>query len=74
MSTDTPGPVLAALSQPRTATSHRLCVIADPHVTPNQTGSWKMAHRSEELFARAIETANRLDPALTVLAGPARRR
>ena len=69
MSADPPGPVLATLSQPRTATSHRICVIADPHVVPNQTGTWKMAHRSEELFSRAIATANRLDPELTVLAG-----
>ena len=69
MSAEPLGPVLATLSQPRTATSHRICVIADPHVVPNQTGTWKMAHRSEELFSRAIATANRLDPGLTVLAG-----
>lgn len=69
MSADPPGPVLASLSQPCTAASHRICVIADPHVVPNQTGTWKMAHRSEELFSRAIATANRLDPDLTVLAG-----
>lgn len=69
MTGTTPGPMLAERPRPRSTSPVRLCVIADPHVAATGTGTWKQAHRSEALFARAVATANRLDPALTLLAG-----
>lgn len=69
MNNTTPGPLLAECSRPRSDRPVRLCVIADPHVSATGTGTWKMAHRSETLFARAVTAANRLNPTLTLLAG-----
>jgi 3',5'-cyclic AMP phosphodiesterase CpdA len=69
MTNTTPGPLLADCRRPRSDRPVRLCVIADPHVTATGTGTWKMAHRSETLFGRAVAVANRLDPTLTLLAG-----
>lgn len=69
MTHDTPGPVVARTARPRTETPVRLCVIADPHVAPDRSGTWKMAHRSERLLRRAVETANDLDPRLILVAG-----
>jgi Icc protein len=63
---DVPGPVFARLSRPRSPQQIRLAVIADPHVTDG-SGTWKVKHRSQELFARAVEQATAAD--VTVLAG-----
>ena len=60
------GPLLARLARPRTERRVRLAVVADPHVAAG-TGTWKLAHRSERRFERAIDHANRCDAA--VLAG-----
>jgi 3',5'-cyclic AMP phosphodiesterase CpdA len=60
------GPVLASLDRPRTDRSVRVAVVADPHVAEGR-GTWKMAHRSKTLFARAVTAANAADAA--VLAG-----
>lgn len=68
MSPATPGPLLAECSQLRSSRFVCLCVIADPHVSANGTGTWKMAHRSEALFSRAVATVNRHEPTLTLLA------
>ncbi|WP_324663319.1 metallophosphoesterase family protein [Haloarcula sediminis] len=59
----TAGPLLAQLARPRTETRHRLAVIADPHVTDG-TGTWKVAHRSEARFERALKHANSCDMAV----------
>jgi Icc protein len=64
-----PGPIMAEFARPCADRPIRLCVIADPHIAANTTGTWKMAHRSEPLFARALATATRLDPSVTLLAG-----
>lgn len=69
MTDPAPGPQLADHPRPRTSRPVRLCVVADPHVVADGHGTWKQAHRSEELFRRALATAERLDPALTLLAG-----
>lgn len=57
------GPLLARLARPRTENRHRLAVIADAHVTDG-TGTWKVAHRSEARFERALEHANSCDMAV----------
>ncbi len=60
------GPVLARLPQPSTDRSTLIAVIADPHVA-NGTGTWKVTHRSRELFTRAVRQATAADA--TVVAG-----
>lgn len=64
-----PGPVLARLAEPTSATPTRLAVVADPHVTPTERGTWKVYHRTETRFRAAIETVNELRPDATVLLG-----
>jgi Icc protein len=64
-----PGPELARLVRPRAATPTSLAVIADPHVTPWATGTWKVFHRTEQRLLRAIKDANRLDVDMVVFAG-----
>lgn len=66
MTDNTCGPVLTRLNRPRTDSSVRLAVIADPHVA-NGAGTWKVKHRSRELFTRAVRHATNADA--TVLAG-----
>lgn len=60
------GPVFARLSRPRSPQRIRLAVIADPHVTDG-SGTWKVRHRSRELFARAVQQATAADA--TILPG-----
>lgn len=69
MSRPAPGPVLAELSRPRTDSPVRICVIADPHVAANATGTWKMAHRSKTLLTRALATSDQLAPSAVLFAG-----
>ena len=65
------GPALAQLARPvGSATS--LAVIADPHVTPQAEGTWRVLHRAEERLRSAIENANRLDVDGIVLLGDLR--
>jgi len=59
----TVGPLLAQLARPRIEHPVRLAVIADPHVAAG-TGTWKVAHRSEARFERALEHANSCDMAV----------
>lgn len=63
---DRVGPLLARLARPRTETPVRLAVVADPHVATG-SGTWKVTHRSQARFERAISHANGCDAA--VLAG-----
>lgn len=56
-------PVLARLDRPRTRTSVRLAVVADPHVADGH-GTWKVRHRTRERLRRAVAEANRVDAAI----------
>ncbi len=64
-----PGPVLARLSRPRTATPTRLGVVSDPHVTPTGDGTWKVYHRTETRLRTAVESLNDVGVDATVLLG-----
>jgi 3',5'-cyclic AMP phosphodiesterase CpdA len=54
------GPVFARLATPRPDTPTRLFVVADAHVSPTATGTWKVFHRSETRLRTAVDVANDL--------------
>jgi Icc protein len=54
------GPVLARFARP-TGPRTTFAVVADPHVTAQATGTWKVFHRTEARLRAAIREANRLD-------------
>ena len=54
------GPVLARFARP-TGPQTTLAVIADPHVSAQAKGTWKVFHRTEARLRAAIRDANRLD-------------
>jgi len=47
----------------------RLAVVADPHVAVDERGTWKVAHRSRDLLARALDRARTAGADLAVLVG-----
>jgi 3',5'-cyclic AMP phosphodiesterase CpdA len=51
------GPLLARFARPRTDTPTTLAVIADPHVSVDGQGTWKVHHRSEALLRTALGDA-----------------
>lgn len=53
------GPALARFAQP-TGPRTTIAVIADPHVTAQAVGTWKVFHRTEAHFQAAIRNVNRL--------------
>lgn len=53
------GPVLGRFARPR-GRQTTLAVIADPHVSPDREGSWKLYHRTETRLRTAIADINRL--------------
>ncbi|WP_299268027.1 metallophosphoesterase family protein [Halorientalis sp.] len=64
-----PGPTLARLDGPTAAKPTSLAVLADPHVTPWATGTWKVFHRTVERLRTALTAANRLDVDAVAVAG-----
>jgi Icc protein len=54
------GPALARFDRP-TGPRTTLAVVADPHVTTQASGTWKVFHRTEARLRAAIREANRLD-------------
>ncbi len=64
-----PGPAVARLRRPQTATPTSFAVFADAHVTPWGTGTWKVLHRTEQRLRTAITEANRLDVDAVMFAG-----
>jgi 3',5'-cyclic AMP phosphodiesterase CpdA len=54
------GPVFARLSTPRPETPTRLFVVADAHLTPTGSGTWKVLHRTETRLRTAIHAADDL--------------
>ena len=64
-----PGPLLARLDRPRAPERVRLAVLADPHLAVEGEGTWKVAHRSRELFERAVARTDAASADLAVLPG-----
>jgi Icc protein len=65
----TAGPVLASLARPRTPRQVRIAVIADPHVTVDERGTWKVFHRTRDRLATAVADANARGVEFVLLAG-----
>lgn len=64
-----PGPTLARLDGPTAARPTSLAVLADLHVTPWATGTWKVYHRTVERLRMALTEATRLDADAVAIAG-----
>lgn len=62
-------PILTRLDAPRTAERTRLAVVADPHVTAEAKGTWKVYHRTVERLRTAVADINRRDVTAVLLAG-----
>ncbi|RDI70910.1 metallophosphoesterase family protein [Halopelagius longus] len=63
------GPLLARLSRPLSPTRTRIAVVADPHVTPTASGTWKAYHRTETRLRTAVAAADDAEADLTVFLG-----
>lgn len=63
------GPVLARRDLPRSGVPVRIGVIADPHVTPNHHGTWKVYHRTERRLETALDRLATAGVDRLVLAG-----
>jgi Icc protein len=62
------GTTLARFDRPR-GSATTLAVIADPHLTPTERGTFKMYHRTKQRLQMAIADAHRLDVDGVVVAG-----
>ena len=65
----TAGPVLARRDRPATDERVRLTVVADPHVTADERGTWKCYHRTVDRLRTALAGADRRGADAVVLAG-----
>lgn len=54
---------------PRSRTGVTLAVIADPHVSPTHSGTWKVLHRTEQRLAAALRAAERLEVDAVLMPG-----
>jgi 3',5'-cyclic AMP phosphodiesterase CpdA len=64
-----PGPLFARLAHPTSRTRTRIALVADAHLSPTASGTWKVYHRSETRFRTAVGAVNDVDPDLTLLLG-----
>jgi predicted MPP superfamily phosphohydrolase len=63
------GPLVARLSRPLSPTRTRIAVVADPHLTPTASGTWKAYHRTETRLRTAVDVVNDVDPDATLFLG-----
>lgn len=54
---------------PRSRTGVTFAVIADPHVSPSHSGTWKVLHRTEQRLAAALRAAERLEVDAVLMPG-----
>lgn len=62
------GPTLGRLSRPSSSAT-TLAVLADPHVSPDGEGTWKVYHRTGDRLRTAVAEINRLGVDGVVFAG-----
>jgi len=62
------GATLARFDRPR-GSGATIAVIADPHITPAEHGTFKVYHRTKQRFQMAVADAHRLDVDGVVVAG-----
>lgn len=65
----TEGVTLARLAAPTAAEETTLAVVADPHVSTEAEGTWKVFHRTERRFSEAIADLNDRDLDAVLFAG-----
>lgn len=56
---DASDPVLARFARPTAETSTRIAVLSDLHLSVEETGTWRVSHRTEERFEATVESLNR---------------
>lgn len=62
------GPLLGRFPEPR-GRSTTIAVVADPHISPDAEGTWKLYHRTEARLRTAIADINRLAVDAAVFVG-----
>lgn len=62
------GPLLGRFPKPR-GRSTTIAIVADPHVSPDAAGTWKLFHRTETRLETAIADINRLAVDAAVFVG-----
>lgn len=62
------GPLLGRFSEPR-GRATTLAIIADPHISPNAEGTWKLYHRTEARLQAAMADIDRLAVDAAVIVG-----
>ncbi|WP_276254296.1 metallophosphoesterase family protein [Halomontanus rarus] len=56
---DSIDPVLAQFARPTAETSTRIAVLSDLHLTDEETGTWRVSHRTEDRLEATVESLNR---------------
>lgn len=61
-------PVLGRFDRPTASPRTRIAVLADLHLSPEETGTWRVSHRTEERLEATVRSLNRaaLDAVLFV--------
>lgn len=63
------GRPLARFDRPRAATPTTLAVVSDPHVSVDAEGTWKVFHRTRDLFRETLADAERRGADAVVVSG-----
>lgn len=61
--------ILARFEAPSAATPTRLAVLSDLHVSVDETGTWRVSHRTEERLEATIDSLNDRDLDAVLFAG-----
>lgn len=60
---------LTTFSRPKSNIPVRLAVLADLHLSVEETGTWRVSHRTEERLREAVASLDSLDPDAVLFAG-----
>ncbi|MCU4743485.1 metallophosphoesterase family protein [Natronoglomus mannanivorans] len=56
---DSAAPVLARFAQPTAERPTRIALLSDLHLSVEETGTWRVSHRTEERLEATVESVNR---------------
>lgn len=65
----TTGPIFGWCDHPRSTTPVSIGVLADPHVAPDENGTWKVYHRTETHLETALDISTRSGVDYILVAG-----